>query len=412
MRPGDLGALDRSRADHVGHGAGALVQIERGVRVLAFVGIAAGLEQQVETRGGRAPPRPMVVAHARRERPARRGTRRCRRSRDAGPRGWTRASGRSGHVAATALLRHSRVRDVADEDVLEAEDTGLEPSARSSASTRRSRRIASPKKTGVGGGPSPSAVRASVEKKAACEGRTLEQSALTSGATRSRRAAMRPCSVGGTDRRDGRIGDPAPVALLDAPALHEHPKELLDVQRVALGARDDVASYLLRQVVDGQQRRNELARVSSELSGESVIAVAFAAALPTRAAPRGNQDARGKARERRTRPFSQILDEVEQPRLGPVDIFEHEDQRRRSRAALPRDIGAVRTRAPRAAGPGRTSGSASSARSIPGEDAHALRDRIRIFDIVTERFARSALDLLDRDVARIRDPDPRRRPGR
>jgi len=146
-------------------------------------------------------------------------------------------------------------------------------------------------------------------------------------------------------------------------------------------------------------------RVSSELSGESVIAVAFAAG----AAPRRPQLAevgpgQAQQQERRARPLSQILDEVEQARFGPVHVLEDEDQRRRRRAALEVPPQPERELLAQLIRP--DLGQCLVGALDPGEHAHPFRDGARVFNVVAEGVAGSALDLFDRDVARVRDPDP------
>ena len=130
------------------------------------------------------------------------------------------------------------------------------------------------------------------------------------------------------DRRDRGVRDPPAVALLDPPALHEHSQELLDVQRIALGPRDDVAADLLRQVIDRQERRDEPPRVVRAQRRER-----DRRRIRGRASPRGPQLAKvgpckAQQEERRARPLGQVLDEIEKSRLGPVHVLEDQHQRR------------------------------------------------------------------------------------
>src|SRR5207245_7169315 len=58
-------------------------------------------------------------------------------------------------------------------------------------------------------------------------------------------------------------GDPPIVAALDRAPIDEHPDDLFDEERIALGLREDVLARLLRQRLEVQQVRHERPRVLS-----------------------------------------------------------------------------------------------------------------------------------------------------
>ena len=136
------------------------------------------------------------------------------------------------------------------------------------------------------------------------------------------RAAMSACSVSGHA-----IGRAVARAALD-----EHADGLLDEERVALGALDRLlreclrplarrAGELIEQLLD--ELRALLLGQRIELDrGRAHAAPAPAGARVEELGPREAED-----QDRRANPVGDVLDEVEQRRLGPVDVLEEQDQR-------------------------------------------------------------------------------------
>ena len=133
------------------------------------------------------------------------------------------------------------------------------------------------------------------------------------------------------DERLERVGDASRPAVPGA-ALEQHADRLLDEQRVALGPLEQ----LLRQ------RGRDLTRGSGELDDELLdeqLALvrrerlqldrgrAHAPSAPPR--PRVEQLGPGEAEDekRRADPVREVLDQVEKRLLGPVDVLEEENER-------------------------------------------------------------------------------------
>ena len=143
-------------------------------------------------------------------------------------------------------------------------------------------------------------------------------------ARRQQRVDRRRHGEGGdlTDGRDARL------VALDVALVDEHAHELLDEQRVALGAGEDavgqvgsdarVADEVLHQhaALVGAERL-ELDALGVRRGGGEV-----GSRVEQVVAGHGD-DQHGQPRDRR----GQVLDQVEQGRLGPVDVLEQDDQR-------------------------------------------------------------------------------------
>ena len=157
--------------------------------------------------------------------------------------------------------------------------------------------------------------------------------AFCAGSSRSSRAAISPCTVSGSSlrRRPGRASMRAnssaysglPPARASSCAL-----------RLGRAATEPSSSWSSRAV-------------SSSLSGESEIVSAFGLPPPQpgrrveQLRPRGADDEQRHA----ARPVDEVVDEVEQVVVGPVQVLEHEHERPLARRA-PRRSGA-RPRTPR-----------------------------------------------------------------
>ena len=102
---------------------------------------------------------------------------------------------------------------------------------------------------------------------------------------------------------------------------------LLDEQRVALGARGDGGEHLLADALDAHQRGDQLARLAlAERLEEDRRGVA-AHSPPTGPALEQLFAREADLQHRRARPLQQMLDQIEHPLIGPVDVLPHEHQR-------------------------------------------------------------------------------------
>ena len=143
-------------------------------------------------------------------------------------------------------------------------------------------------------------------------------SRFSSRGSRSMRAAIIAWSVSG-------------IRFDERAALEQHPHRLLDEERVALGLLEQRPS----RSVGGSSRSASSASTSSSLSsgasGSSSIAVgADAPAAPAR--PHVEQLRPREAEDQQRRvldALGEVLDQLEQRLLGPVDVLEDEDERLR-----------------------------------------------------------------------------------
>ena len=130
----------------------------------------------------------------------------------------------------------------------------------------------------------------------------------------------------GGDHRLQRVGDP----LRRGAALEEHPCRLLDEERVALGLLEQRLALGRRQLPVGEQRVEQLLALLGSERLELRRGGAQAAAAPARA--NVEQFRTGEAEDHQRRvldALGQVLDQLEQRLLGPVDVLEDEDQRPR-----------------------------------------------------------------------------------
>ena len=144
--------------------------------------------------------------------------------------------------------------------------------------------------------------------------RALEQALLV---------LRQPVDAGG-DHRLERVGDP----LGGRPALEQHPRRLLDEERVPLGLLEQRAALGRRQLAIGEQRVEQFLALLGRQRLELDRRRAQAAAAPAGAdveqlGPREADDQQGCVLD----PLGEVLDQLEQRLLGPVNVLEDEDQR-------------------------------------------------------------------------------------
>ena len=150
-----------------------------------------------------------------------------------------------------------------------------------------------------------------------------------------RRAA--PWIVGGT-RHCGEIARCRPAAVLadEQTVVDQHREHLLDEERIALGRLGDSRRDLRRQLAVRPTRFSIRRPHSSSESGSSRTEVAFSLPPPQ---PGRMSSSSGRARQIEqdrgaARPVGEVLDEIEERRLGPVDVVEDENERSSARERL------------------------------------------------------------------------------
>ena len=120
----------------------------------------------------------------------------------------------------------------------------------------------------------------------------------------------------------------------DAP-VDEHPDELLGEERVAIGEADDALAQRGRQAA-GEQAIDQR-RVSSALERlEDDRRRVGDAAAPRRAPVEELVAREAEDGDRALAPAREVLDEVEQALVGPMDVLQDEDQRRDCLRRAPR----------------------------------------------------------------------------
>ena len=234
------------------------------------------------------------------------------------------------HVAVVELraflLGHALVGDLVDEDVLEP----IRPPTAGSALVRLGDEVAADPfaqrlaRRGLTCGER----REAVGPEQPAHHRTSLQETLQLGAravdARGDQALQR---LWQDQRADVAARDPAVVAVLDLAGLDEHAQELLDVQGVAVGPLDHLGPQLFGERVDGEELRDEPAGLvfgqRLELDGRRVAA----AAAPVRAVLEELGSREAQHEQRGPGPFDDVFDEIEESRLGPVDVLEHERDR-------------------------------------------------------------------------------------
>ena len=154
-------------------------------------------------------------------------------------------------------------------------------------------------------------------------------------------------------------GDDVAVSLLhDEAAIEQHPDRLDGVQGDALGAGGDVAHELARQ-----PRHEHLEQLGASRTGPA--ARARAARQPGRRRATRARQGEHEDRELR-RPLEEVVDEVQQPGVGPLQVLEDEHHRPGRRETLeeqpPPENRSARSAATRSSRP--SSGRAAARRSV------------------------------------------------
>ena len=234
---------------------------------------------------------------------------------------------------APARARHRRVRDLAHEPVLErvlllALDPRDGLAADQAALLERAEQLARSRRCG-------SAAARAGRARRPCRPRRRRAGSRARPA-RARRGAPRGCS-GSSSAASSRVV---------RAALGDDGGELLDEQRVALRGRGETLGVVACARAR-QQLRREL-RASPAASGSSESAVARERPPPHagRSAKSSGRVERDESRRTSSRPRAQHLDQVEQARIGPVDVLEDEQRRLVARDAA-RRIAAPRRRGSR-----------------------------------------------------------------
>ena len=127
--------------------------------------------------------------------------------------------------------------------------------------------------------------------------------------------------------------------------LEQHAHGLLDEQRIALGLVEQPRLYLLRDVVLCEQCVGELLALVTRQRLELDRRRTHASSAPAR--PHVQQFGPGQTEQEQralAHPLCEVVDQLEQRFLGPVDVLEHHDQRLhvgelvRELARRPRDL--------------------------------------------------------------------------
>ena len=293
-------------------------------------------------------------------------------------------------------FRHGLVRRVADQQMAEPERVLAGDVGRSGRiSSLRTRRSRWPRDVARRSPASSSTTRAALEHLAH---RPTPRSitARSSASSRSRRAASSAWIVGGTATS---LRSPAAIHVaVRARAARRRPASRASPRRTAGCPRPPRRSGP-RASSGGRASPSRFAISASHLvlgSGSSeIVGGVQLAAAPCRPVVEQLRPRQAEQQDRRVAgPVRDVLDQVEERRLGPVDVVEHDDQR-------PRVARAPRER--------RTAQNVSSVgapprppRSSCGERAHDARRRLA----VGERARRSSLDLARARRSR-RGPPPR-----
>ena len=157
----------------------------------------------------------------------------------------------------------------------------------------------------------------------------------------------------GRDHRLQRVGDP----LRRGAALEQHPRRLLDEERVALRLLEQRLPLRRRELAVGEQRVEQLLALGRRERLELGRRGAEAAAAPARPDVEQLRPREAEDHQRRVLDaLGEVLDQLEQRLLGPVDVLEDEDQRPARRRAPPptrappmrSPAGCARSRSPRA----------------------------------------------------------------
>ena len=232
------------------------------------------------------------------------------------------------------LLRHGCVGDVSDQHVVEAEAVValVERSVRSEQLLSRQ-----------GEEDAAQPVRAERRRQELRDGAAVEQPPLDRSALEHRPLTrLEAVDAGGEERMNRRRhGVVCRVGIVG-----EHGEHLLDEQRVALGRVDDAIAERRSDRSSGHQPLDQiLGLVVAQWESETRLVRGRGAAqdgpgVEEVGAGEAEEQDRGAARE-----AEHVLEQVEQRRLGPVDVVHHDDERSRD-ARASRRAGGTPTRSP------------------------------------------------------------------
>jgi hypothetical protein len=143
----------------------------------------------------------------------------------------------------------------------------------------------------------------------------------SAGSRPSRRAATSACQrLGHVEVAHVAGQDVARALLRQQPAVEQHPDRLDRVERDAFGASEDAARDLVRQPRDeALERRAD--RVLGQRGEGDVGAPCWTRAGDLRPREDEHED------RQVGRPLDEVVDEVEQPAVGPLDVLEDHDHR-------------------------------------------------------------------------------------
>ena len=215
----------------------------------------------------------------------------------------------------TGRLREPGVGDVADQDVLEA--VGLLARDRGAVLAREE-----------------VALQQAVEDRLelADVGRQVGDGAFPEDPSDHRGALQQPLLVAGQPvdaRRDDRL-QRVRNPLRGRTALEQHPRRLLDEERIALGLLQQRPALGGRELVIGEQRVEELLAL---FRSERLELDRGRAQSPSTPAGPDVEQLRPREADDQQRcvldALGEVLDQLEQRILGPVDVLEDEDQRLR-----------------------------------------------------------------------------------
>ena len=233
------------------------------------------------------------------------------------------------------LLRHRLVRGVADEQVTEAERVlawqirpvgpdQLLPDERLQVVPHRLAQI----------------VGRQLSNGAAVEDLALDRAALddrplVSAQPVESRREERMDRRRNRDPREIARRHPRAVAAREQPVVDQHREHLLDEERISLrGAHDPVADGLV-ELRAAEEVRHELGGLAVAQSLEEHGRRVELAAAPARALVEELRTCEADEQNRRfAGPIGEVLDEVEERRLGPLEVVEEGDQRPRPALGL------------------------------------------------------------------------------
>ena len=260
-------------------------------------------------------------------RDASRSSRRARRPRRRAP----RASRRSAVQLGARALQQAPVGGVADQHVVEAQRRLAEEPAgvgldQLAAPQRFEPRVEVGRARAAAG-----ARRAAREN---CRPTTAARSSTvrSSGRSRSMRAASSAWMVGGiSSAASSTAGDPAVALALERAVLHQHAHQLADEERIALAGGEHAAGDRGRQLVGADHVGGEPGRRAGVETGERhhVGDEAAGVASDERASRSSGRAADEHEQRHVGAPLHQVLDQVEQQRLGPLQVVDREHHRLR-----------------------------------------------------------------------------------